>query len=276
MKKILLLSCAILSLFACKKGSGNNAQDASLSAITVYNPLAHSLNIQQFQFSNGLLATYSDKTIDTFSIGVNWESRTYVFNYGVANNLPNSVTFLDTAQEDGSVNATQQQSISLVYDNNNRLILDSVVGTYSGEPEPKWFYDYSADSVIFSFSPAPGTRPGNPDGFLVETGGNLGAADGWTYSYSSVANPLKNNSLAKTFAPFFYAGLIGVYIQSNALPVDFISDNLPSGYVDVNGNSTTFVWTKDSKGRVSGGTANNMYWYASAINGPVTITYTYQ
>jgi hypothetical protein len=97
-----------------------------------------------------------------------------------------------------------------------------------------------------------------------------------TYTYSSFDNPLRNASIAKTFAPFFYHGMIGLYMQSYALPVDFISNKLPSGYTDRNGNHTTFTWTKDSKGRVIGGTATNMFWYDRSINGPVTITFTYR
>ena len=278
MKSILRLTYAVILLVACKKGSGDNIQNTTLSAITICNPLAHTLNIQQFQFSNGLLVTYSDKTIDTFKTEVDWESRTYTFTYEGEKNLPDGVTFLDTTREVASVNEEIEESFGLIYDNKDRLMLDSGVAAYSGEPTPKWFCGYSGDSVIFSFSPAtnPAGTP-NPNGFLLLSSGNIAAnGSSFTYTYSSLANPLKNSSIARTFAPYFYSGLIGIYMQSYALPVDFISTNLPSGYVDGNGNSTTFSWTRDSKGRVSGGTAANMFPSDNSINGPVTITFTYR
>jgi len=269
MKKILLLSGILLSLFACKKGSGDRPTNTSLSSITVVNPLAHTMNIQSFQFNDGLLTSYTDKTIDSNG-GINWESRTYRFNYMSGSNLPYSVDFIDTTREVGSVNGSQGETMGLVYDNSNRLILDTFVASYPGAYVPKVYYRYSGDSLIF------GQGPVIPGSYFLIPDGNITTMGGYTYTYSNFANPLKTTSIAKTFAPFFFGGLIGLYMDSYALPVDFISNDLPSMYTDGNGHNTTFTWTKDSKGRVKTGTATNMYWYANAINGPISITFTYQ
>lgn len=268
MKNVLLFSGILLCFISCKKGSGDRTSNTSLSSITVRNPLAHTFNIQQFQWSNGLLTTYTDKTIDSNG-GINWESRTYRFSYNNGSNLPYSVSFLDTTQEVGSVNGIQGQTMGIVYDNSNRIILDTFAASYSGQYVPKFYYRYSGDSVIF------GQGPAVPGGYLLITDGNI-SVRGVSYTYAGVPNPLRNTSIAKTFGPYFFGGMIGLYMQSYALPVDFISNDLPSMYTDGNGHNTTFTWTKDSKGRVNGGTATNMYWYANAINGPVSITFTYQ
>ena len=280
MKKPLLILVTLLSMFSCKKNnSDGGTRSTSLQSIIVYNPTASSyrtLNIQSFVYgSDGRLLTYTDKAIDSSlsngTIGVSYETRIFTFNYSSNVNFPDSYSLTDSDYTSGSnyLMVLHEQN-GFVYDAQNRLTAD----TFNVANSTSSRFAYSGDTVlcweVIPGSPNSGTFP-----LLVTENGNVVRNYSTLYMYSSLPNPLQNSTIAVTYQPVFYAGLVGVS-TSYGLPVDFISKNLPSSYNDGQGNIAKFNWTTDGKGRVTGGTATNLFPYDNSINGTIYITFNYQ
>jgi hypothetical protein len=108
--------------------------------------------------------------------------------------------------------------------------------------------------------------------------GNEAVNSEMSITFGSSSNPLYDPSIGNTYGVFFFAGLIGFGVLPNySLPVDFISKNLPSSWNDLNGNPiTTFSWTTGPDGKVTGGTAVNLFSSLVGYNTTAQITFTYQ
>lgn len=275
MKKTCLLVIGIF-LFGCKKNSPSgtsNAPGGLVSSIVLYNPLAHIKEIQTFTYSGNLLTTYSDKTIDSSGAPqINIEIRNYSFGYA-GSKSPVSSTFIDSAYVGTTYPILSRVTYNLGYDPQGRLDIDSVANSTGGYT-PMTFYNYAGDSIsVINTSP---TGPNYPAGVMTISGGNLTKVGAGLHSYGSATNPMYNAAIGSSFAPYFYYGLLGVYLQSYSYQVDFISKNLPT---EIGGagstNNASFSWVTGAGGRVVGGTGNNLYPFSPAINGPVQITFNY-
>ncbi len=275
MKKICFLAIG-LSLFSCKKNSSSGTSNASggvVSSIVVYNPLAHILEIQSFTYNGNLLAGYSDKTIDsTGPSQIFIEIRNYSFAYAGANS-PVTSTFMDSAWLGTTSPTLDGANYNLGYDPQRRLVIDSGAFDIAGY-SPKTFYHYAGDSISVMNSSQ--GAPNYPAGVMTISGGNLIKVGAGLYSYGSNPNPMYNAAIGSSFGPYFYYGLIGVYLQSYGYQVDFISKNLPTEIGSTaSSDVASFSWVMGAGGRIVGGTGNNLYPFSPAINGPVQITFNY-
>ena len=265
----------ILSLAACKKHSGA-VNNTSLASISLYYPSAHILTTQSFLYSEGVLTTYYEKTVDSGNGGPNplWESRTHSFSYSGGPG-PSSYTFVDSTNSGSNTNVMVfGQVFNFMYDSRNRLTEETSTLTSPYEDSANWYNTYVGDSVYLNTSN--GLASGAPPDVLVLSSGNLVAEPGETVTYSSVANPMQNTSIANSYGALFFNGFVGMYLEFWIYQVDVYSRNLPADYVDRNGNKTTFTWTTDANGRVAGGVATNLYGPAFGGNEQTIITFRYQ
>ena len=280
MKYTLLILLGILALYSCKKSNSDNVQrSVSLKTIVVYNPTAatyRTLNIQTFDYgSDGRLLSYTDKAIDSIVsggvAGVSYETRIFAFSYSGSTNLPDSYSLTDSNYNSSASNLmVLHEKAGFVYDAQNRL----TANTFDIPNSTSSLYAYSGDTVLFMEKIPGSPLPIHGLPLMIIENGNLARSYGKIYTYSSVPNPLQNTAIARTYAPIFYGGLIGIS-PSYGLPVDFISRGLPSSLNDGQGNIARFNWTTDSKGRVIQGTATNLYPFDPGLNGTVYITFNY-
>lgn len=274
----LLTLLAAVSFYSCTKNSPADPFPTHIGNITVYYPFAHTANIQQFLFYKALLVQYTNETIDTSNTEIDAETRVYTFKYPPTGILPSSVTFVDSAIFGVDTLNSGAPPFVFVFDKNDRLITDSSIipfASYTSHVN----YSYSADSIVFNQDIA-----GSPDiriGGIALINGNMAGMSGLnftygsTYTYGSTPNPLHNSQIGNTYGPYFLGGIIQAFRNSYGLPVDFISENLPSRAVDATGLVTTFQWTMGPNGQVAGGTATDLYAYALG-HGAALITFTYQ
>jgi hypothetical protein len=275
MKKTCFLAIGLF-LFGCKKNSPSmtsNAPGRLVSSIVLYNSLAHTLEIQTFAYNGSLLTNYSDKTIDsTGPSQIYIEIRNYSFSYA-GKNSPVSSTFVDTTYIGSTSPTLVGANYNLGYDPQGRLIIDSGTVAYGGYT-PQTFYNYAGDSIsVVNRNPG---APNYPAGVLTISGGNVIKVGSSIYTYGSNANPMYNSAIGSSFAPFFYYGLLAVYLESFAVTPDFFSKNLP---IEISSpgstNKVSFSWVTGADGRVVGGTVSNRHPFSPAINGPEQITFNY-
>lgn len=265
-----------LSLAACKKHSGA-VNNTSLASISLYYPSAHILTTQRFLYSEGALSTYYEKTVDSGNGGPNplWESRTHSFSYSSGPG-PSSYTFTDSTNLGSNTNVMVLggEVFNFFYDTHNRLIEETSTITTPYEDSANWYNSYAGDTIYMNTSN--GRTYGAPSDTILLSNGNLVTVPGETVTYSTVANPMQNASIANSYGVLFFNGFIGMYLDFWTYPVDVYSRNLPAGYVDRNGNKTSFTWNTDANGRVTSGVATNLYGPAFGGNEQTIITFTYQ
>lgn len=269
---VFLLAAGIL--FSCKKSSsGSSSVTPSLKSITVYFPSVHTSDVQTFTFNGTQLTQYSVQSIDTSNTQILEETRVYGFQYTGSATLPASSSFQVTDQEGVNVQNGGGTPESFIYDNKNRLIEDSSLAD-AGQSAYN-YYSYIGDSVSFTDSTTLGGS--FPAGGLNIVNGNIAVNSQVSIAYGSAPNPLYDPSIGNAYGVYFFAGLIG-YIQPNySLPADFISKNLPASWNGPNGNTiTTFSWTTGPDGKVTGGTAVNLFSSIVGYNTTAQITFTYQ
>jgi hypothetical protein len=275
MKYTFVILFAAGIFFSCKKSSsGSSSLPPSLASMTVYFPSEHIRDIQTFTFNGPQLTQYSVQSIDTTSSQIQGETTVYSFQYTTSLTLPASSSFQATVQEGVNVQNGGGVTQNFVYDNKNRLIEDSTLPV-SGQTNYH-YYSYAGDSVSFTDSSTSGGS--FPAGVLNIVNGNEAVNSEMSITFASSSNPLYYPSIGNTYGVFFFAGLIGFGLLPNySLPVDFISKNLPASWNDLNGNPvTTFSWTTGLDGRVTGGTAVNLFPSLVGYNTTAQITFTYQ
>jgi hypothetical protein len=234
----------------------------------------HTSDVQTFSFNGTQLTQYSVQSIDTTNTQIQGETMVYSFQYTTSLMLPASSSFQATVQEGVNVQNGGGVTQNFVYDNNNRLIEDSSLPV-SGQSDYH-YYSYAGDSVSFTDSETVGGS--YPAGGLNIVNGNIAVSSEMAITYGSTPNPLYYPSIGNTYGVFFFAGLIGFGVLPNySFPTDFISKNLPASWNDLNGNPiTTFSWTTGPDGKVTGGTAFNLFPNLVGNNSTAQITFTYQ
>jgi hypothetical protein len=270
---VFLLAAGILC--SCKKSSsGSSSQPPSLSSMTVYFPTLHISDVQTFAFNGAQLTQYTVQSIDTTNTQIQGETTVYSFQYTTSATLPASSSFQATVQEGVNVQNGGGVTQYFVYDKNNRLIEDSTLPS-SGQSDYT-YYSYAGDSVSFTNSETVGGS--YPAGGLNIVNGNIAVSSVSSITYGSLPNPLYYPAIGNTYGVVFFVGLIGYgVLPSYSLPVDFISKNLPTSWNDPNGNPiTTFTWTTGPDGKVTGGTAVNLFPSLVGNNETAQITFTYQ
>lgn len=270
---IFLLAAGIL--FSCKKSSsGSSSLPPSLKSITVYFPSVHTSDVQTFTFNGTQLTQYSVQSIDTTNTQIQGETTVYSFQYTTSLTLPASTSFQATAYEGNTMLNGGGVTQNFLYDKNNRLIEDSSLPV-SGQSDYH-YYSYAGDNVSFTDSTTLGGS--YPAGGLNIGNGNIAVNSEMSITYGSSPNPLYYPSIGNIYGVFFFAGLIGFGVLPNySLSVDFISKNLPTTWNDLNGNPiTTFSWTTGPGGKVTGGTALNLFSSLVGNNTTAQITFTYQ
>ncbi|HXB33406.1 MAG TPA: hypothetical protein VNV35_08290 [Puia sp.] len=198
----------------------------------------------------------------------------YSFQYTTSQTLPASSSFEATAYEGATMFNGGGVTQNFVYDNKNRLIEDSTLPV-SGQSD---YHYYSYAGEVVSFTDSSTTGGSFPAGILNIGNGNVAVNSEMSITYGTSPNPLYYPSIGNTYGVFFFAGLIGYGVLPNySLPVDFISQNLPASWNDLSGNPiTTFTWTTGPDGKVTGGTAVNLFSSLVGNNTTAQITFTYQ
>ncbi len=275
MKYTFVFLLAVGILCSCKKSSsGGSSLPPTLASMTVYFPNVHTIDVQTFTFNGTQLTQYSVQSIDTTNTQIDEETTVYSFQYTTSQTLPASSSFQATAYEGSTLLNGGGVTQNFVYDNNNRLVEDSSLPV-SGQSNYN-YYSYVGDSVSFIDSATLGGS--YPAGGLDIVNGNIAVNSEVFITYGSSPNPLYYPAIGNTFGVYFFAGLIGFGVLPNySLPVDFISKNLPTSWNGPNGNAiTTFSWTKGPDGKVTGGTALNLFSSLVGYGMTAQITFTYQ
>ena len=271
---VFLLAAGILS--SCKKSSSgsNSSLPPTLKSMTVYFPAVHTIDVQSFSFNGAQLTQYTVQSIDSTNTQIDEETTVYSFQYGTSLTLPASTSFQATAYEGSAILNGGGVTQNLIYDNKNRLIEDSSLPV-SGQSSYT-YYAYAGDSVSFTDSATAGGS--YPAGGLNIVNGNITVSSVSSITYGTLPNPLYYPTIGNSYGVLFFVGLVGFgVLPSYSLPVDFISKNLPSSWNDPNGNPiTTFTWTTGPGGKVTGGTAFNLFPNLVGYNSTAQITFTYQ
>jgi len=268
-KPVLFLIAATL-FFSCKKNSsGTSTRAPDLKSVNIYYPICHCGNTQTFTYSGTQLTQYTSELYDSsYDSLIAQEIMVYTFQYLTSATLPYSASLQIPVPQYFIPPATY----FFQFDKQNRLIEDStndqIYNSYV-------YYAYTGDSVTFKdslFSSGAYLNSG-----VNDVNGNLTSLLGYTVTYGSAPNPLYDPAIGNTFGTYFIAGLLSSYPNDKALPLDFISQNLPVSWNPNNGNPmATFSWTTGQDGRVTGGTAINALWSYAGITDTARITFTYQ
>ena len=275
MKNTFVIFLAACIFYSCKKTSSGGVGNTppTLKSITVYFPALHISDVQTFTFNGTQLTEYSVHSIDTAGAEIDQETRTYGFQYSMSSTLPSSSSFQVVDRQGVNIQNGGGMPENFIYDKNNRLIEDSSLP--DGGQSVYNYYSYLGDSISFTDSE---TVSGSfPAGGLRIANGNIAVSSGMPISYGSVPNPLYDPAIGNTFGAYFYLGLIG-YTQPNfSIPADFISRNLPTTWTGSSSAfTTTFTWTTGSDGKVTAGTAVNLFPGTVGYNQVAQITFTYQ
>ncbi|PWT74568.1 MAG: hypothetical protein C5B59_10895 [Bacteroidetes bacterium] len=232
-----------------------------MTSIITYNPKDSVKIVEYLQYdSSKNLITLNYRDYDTLGGFLYLDSGSWYFNVDPATNLPVSYTVI---YKKYFYTANDIQVHNMYYDNQKRLVQDSMLSnTYGNAPPSSIYYKYSTDLIVsYRFFPNiydPASQTYRTDtlidsmvlsnGNLVRQAlyypknGSLQTTDIHTINgYTSVMNPLYNPELSNS---------LGAFLVDQFL-FDGLSKNLTS---DGGGN-----WVKDSKGRVVSGTGAEGY-----------------
>ena len=283
MKNILIYSLMAYTLFSCAKSSNPTpkplpADDTQVKSYTLYSPQLHSKLVEFFSYDqNDKMATISGHTYDTTSVA--WNDSVYLsFNISDANTLPAYMDVTNYGQGEPAGGYTDHHL--LYYDNNSRLIKDSISeSNVLDSAVQKLYYDDLGNYTVEYYEPNANARGGpfimtQNDTIIVQSG-NLASEINYSYYQGSQtfnyykkqmsgaqSNPLYNNKLSTTFGSFFLFNEVG----------DFLSKNLPSQTTDQEGGSDqitlNYTWTTNTDGKVvqgiatdNGGTVQKVYTF---------------
>jgi hypothetical protein len=286
MKNTLFFLVLTVSFFSCTKSSNPPpttppAEDTLVKSYTLYYPQLHTKLVEFFSYDqNAKLAKISGTNYDSTS-GVTIDSAILSFNISDANALP---TYLDvTNYAQGNPIAGLTDHHLLYFDNNNRLIKDSISESdVQDSAVQKLYYDDNGNYTVEYYEPDP-NAPGGPfalnqnDTTMVQSGNisneiNYSYYQGnqiLTYYKSQMSgaqnNPLYNDKLATAFGSFFLFNEVG----------DFLSQNLPSQTTDQEGSGAEqvilhYTWSTNADGKVIQGVATDD---GGAIQKIYTFTY---
>jgi hypothetical protein len=282
MKNILFYTLITATFFSCTKSDTPTpppAEDSLVKSYTLYYPQLHTKLVEYFSYDqNAKIASISGHTYDSTS-GVSDDSAHINFSSSDANALPNSLYVTDFYQGAPATGYTDHHL--LYYDNNNRLIKDSITESdVQDSSVQKLYYDDLGNYTVEYYEPDP-NAPGGPfvllqnDTTMVQSA-NIFNEINYSYNQGSQTfnylknqtsgvqiNPLYNDKLSTAYGSFFLFNEVG----------DFLSKNLPTQTTDQEGIGSeqvvlNYTWTTTTNGKVIQGLATD-------ISGTAQMIYTY-
>jgi hypothetical protein len=261
MKYLVILLCMGIALPACQKssnpGSPPQTQDSLLKSLTIQDVENHTKVTEVFSYDqNNNIASLRIYSHDTTPGTIEDDDSTILnFTQTNASGLPDAYDFL--IYYSGTATPGETDHHQLFYDNQNRIILDSIdassvssftIERYSYDLSGNVFDDYLAGDPLNGYSSI------QKDTFYIQNDNvikdvSFQEPEGDSIhvigrSFSNEINPLYLNPFSKG---------LGVLLGANSL-IDFRSVYLPTQVSSqVQGLPYTvlnFVWTKDAAGRV--------------------------
>jgi hypothetical protein len=265
LNRIFFLSLLSVVFFSCTKTSSPNLgpaiQDSLPNTFSLYLPQHRTKAVEIFGYeAQTQLATINAYSYDTSSGSPVIDSFSVSFTLGTAGAPPSAYDEIYHFQ--GDPPAGESEHHMLVYDTQNRVIMDSItVSTISSFTVQHYLYDNNGNTTVqwlFGDPQTPGSYVINQiDTMYVQnenilTDINYTVTDGtlnhlFTRNYSAHINPLYNSALANS---------LGCLMVFNNL-LDFRSKNLPTQYIDQEYGSPTitinYLWSVDATGSVTKG-----------------------
>jgi hypothetical protein len=285
MKNLTICLIATIALLSCNKSNTPppptqpSTGDSLLKSFTIYQPLIHVRTLVVLGYDQKkLLASVYVHNFDSSGSNIVVDSTLLSFTQPDSTTPPSSydLTFHNT----GSAPAGTTEHHLIAYDNINRVTGDSVsISQTNNYTTNHYTYDGLGNITIqsFSFDPqAPGSLTYQEIDTMSVPQDNL-QSDIAYFTPGGQLVHLISRTFTTNINPFYnphLANNLGTIFSYNSL-VDFKSKNLPDQfqYQDSNFNMTllTFVWTKDSTGRIVQGIGSDPN---SGIAGQI-YTYTY-
>jgi hypothetical protein len=253
-KRTVLLFLSVMAFYSCTKTTDPVPNTTSrVTSYKIYNAFTNTLGQDTFRYDqSNNVGSISYKGTNDIGPYETIDSGTFYFTTNGSTHLPSEYTLIGRKY---FYTADLTENHVLSYDDQNRLILDSMISSSSAGYNPYGaHYLYTSDAVVIHTYHATESDFTQQDSILLNTGNFVYYAESflsgsvWApeFSYamtanSGYANPFYDEALSKSLGGFF--------IRNNLN--DFISKNLtyPAGY--------SFTWTTDDKARVVSGTATD-------------------
>jgi hypothetical protein len=270
-KSFSFLALSLLFFASCTKHSGSgNGTVASSTVLSLHtsDPSANEFVTDSFNYDvNGRLAGYRQSVYFGTPGAQSSDSTAIVFDFPGSSTIPSGYTLRSTP----GVFHNPEESHLLYYDNQNRIIKDSML-----DIQPGIGIKYTSSTINFRYGsniiikeqilkppPSSSIVPATKDSLIISAAGNL-TNDNLLYYYPGT-NDSGNIYLINTFTgltnPFYnkkIAASIGPLL-SQICNNDFISLNIfitkSQGATPQNFETFSFIWSTDTEGRVS----NNQY-----------------
>ena len=260
MKNLIIFAFISTTLFSCTKSSTPQPpteQDFLLKSFSVSSPVDHTKTVEVFSYDqNSQLASLHIYSYDSSQQSPETDSVLIRFTQADAVTPPDVYDISFYYQ--GNPTPAESDHHLLFYDNQNRVILDSISVSTSVFTSMHFIYDGNGNTSIQSLigdPQTPGSYAMNQIDTMFIPGDNLLTDIGYgtvggdfihlvTRTFSNAVNPIYNDLLSKS---------LGSLLSFNSL-IDFRSKNLPDQFTNQEANFPTvtlnFVWTADSAGRV--------------------------
>ena len=260
MKKLIFLLFSGLLLLCCNKSSSspdpNPAPDItdSVTSRTIYTPGNPTLNKDSFRFdATNRIFSISFESLNGTSPDQIIDSGSFYFSFSSAAWQPSGYSLI-ALKSIYTEDVTEIHQLS--YDNENRLILDSMISSSATGQVPKGAHYYYSDNLVVIQTYLQGDADYTHRDSIISVDGNFSyfseyylSGTEWyrSYSYDMTINKNYKN-------PYFSANLcksLGAFLLYTC-GVDFLSKNLTNS-----ASLPPFTWSTDSKNRVISGSATD-------------------
>lgn len=291
MKKTFVLAACLWTLAGCRKHS-LLAPPGVVSSITYYNVSQHQEEIESFAYNGAQLTTYTSQIFDSLAQNgyeTPWQMETvvYRFQYQDTGVAPTAYSIVDSLYGPGfTIQATASLETDVLrYDGQGRIISDSVTSSTDTStccgPIMQWAWDYSGAGIGVYYFRSHTAPLALYDSVQFNNQGDANSYYNTGAVFGSTRNPLYNPAFAGNLGPLFFDVVRSGSIAWLPFQVDLLSKTLLVSETSPVGNDyqLTMKWQIGPDGRVSGGTATDMFTPTNATDsffGPVKINYGYR
>jgi hypothetical protein len=279
--QLFFISLLALVFFSCTKTSSPNLgpaiQDSLPNSFSLYLPQVHTKGVEMFSYqAQTQLVAINAYSYDTSGGTPAIDSFFVSFTLGTVGVPPSAYDEIYHFQ--GDPPAGESEHHVLVYDAQNRVIMDSITLSTTGNfAVQHYLYDNNGNTTVqwlFGDPQTPGSYAiSQIDSMFIQSENimidiNYSFSDGtlnhlFTRNYSSHNNPLYNPALANS---------LGCLLVFNNF-FDFRSKNLPTQFTDQENSSPAvtinYLWSTDATGSVIKGVGTN------ATDGTILQVYNY-